>query len=46
MFIKHKPVRRDNVRVTQYKKVIDWDAVGGAAIVGVIILALLANCSG
>ena len=46
MFTKKKPIRRGNVRVTQYKEVIDWEAVGGAIFVGVIILALLSSCGG
>ena len=29
-----------------YRTVIDWDAVGGAIILGVIALALLSQCSG
>ncbi len=41
MFTKLKPVRDINVRGRQYKKVIDWEAVGGAIILAVLaVLAL------
>ncbi|WP_019960631.1 hypothetical protein [Woodsholea maritima] len=44
MFTKDKEVRRGTFRVT--KKVIDWEAVGGAAVVVFIVLALIGSFSG
>ena len=41
MFTKDKPVGSGSYRVT--KKVIDWDAVWGAIILGIIVIAILAN---
>jgi len=46
MFTKQKAVRQGNLRVTQYKKIIDWEAVGGALFLGFIILVAVASCAG
>ncbi len=42
MFTKKKHVGSAHA----YRTVIDWDAVGGAFILGVIALALLSQCNG
>ena len=42
MFTKKKHVGSAHA----YRTVIDWDAVGGAIILGVIALALLSQCNG
>ena len=39
MFTKYKHQRS----VHQYKKTIDWDAVAGVIILGIIVLAVLSN---
>lgn len=41
MFKKKVPVRQDNVRVTQYKEVTDWEAVGKAIVLGFIGFVVL-----
>ncbi|MEM6463202.1 MAG: hypothetical protein AAF724_14925 [Pseudomonadota bacterium] len=41
MFMKDKEVGRGRFRVT--KKVIDWNAVLGALVLGGIVIAVLAN---
>ena len=41
MFTKEKEVGRGGFRVT--KKVIDWEAVLGAVVIGAIALIILAN---
>lgn len=46
MFTKKKPVRRDDVRITQYKTVIDWEAIGGVIVLLLIALAVLSSCGG
>ena len=46
MFTKKVPVRRTNIQATQYRKVIDWEAVGGAAFIVFIVLALIGSCAG
>ncbi len=42
MFTKKKHVGSAHA----YRTVIDWDAVGGAIILGVIALVLMSQCSG
>lgn len=44
MFTKRKLVGGANVR--QYKTVIDWEAVGGAIVIGFIVLAVLGAMAG
>ena len=38
-----KPKKVADLRVQGYKKVIDWDAVCGAIVIGVIAIAILGN---
>ena len=46
MFTKPKHVGGGNVRVDEYVTVIDWEAVGGAIVIGLVILAVLSQCAG
>ena len=46
MFTKSKHVGGGNVRVDKYVEIIDWEAVGGAILIGLIILAILGQCAG
>ncbi|MEW5424764.1 hypothetical protein [Amorphus sp. 3PC139-8] len=41
MFTKRVPNGGANVRIRSYKTVIDWDAVGGAAVLVVIALVII-----
>lgn len=48
MFIKKVRVGTRGVGVAQpvYKEVVDWGAVAGAAVLGLIVLAVISNIGG